>query len=322
MRIARIELDGRDRSAVVADGAVRPLPEGVGVLDVLTLETADRDRLVGRATAELALEDVRLLAPVQPTTLRDFSVFEQHVAGAVKNAMGPGAQVQDAWYERPQCYFSNPNTVDGHGTPVAAPPGSTQLDLELEVAVVIGRGGRDVRVEDAAQHIAGYTIWNDWSARDIAGKELRLPFGFLKAKDFANTLGPWIVTPDELEEFRDGDRLDLAMRASINGKELGGDTLAHMAWSFEELVAYAAMGSAIAPGDVIGSGTCGGGCLYEFWGERQALDPRPLQPGDVVTLEVQGIGVLENPVVEQTTQPIHFPRARTDRRPRSTDITS
>jgi 2-keto-4-pentenoate hydratase/2-oxohepta-3-ene-1,7-dioic acid hydratase in catechol pathway len=305
MRIARIDLDGAARAAIVADGAVRPLPEGTHVLDVL----ADH-RLADRATTELALEDVRLLAPLQPASMRDFSVFEQHVAGAVKNAMGPDAAVQDAWYEGPQCYFSNPHSVSGPGAEIAAPPGSTQLDLELEVAAIVGRGGRDVRVEDAADHIAGYTIWNDWSARDIAGKELRLPFGFLKAKDFANTLGPWIVTPDELEPFRDGDRFDLSARASINGVVLGGDSFANMAWSFEELVAYAAMGSAIAPGDVIGSGTCGGGCLYELWGEAQALEPPPLQPGDVVTLEVQGIGTLENTVVAQTAAPIDFPRAR------------
>jgi 2-keto-4-pentenoate hydratase/2-oxohepta-3-ene-1,7-dioic acid hydratase in catechol pathway len=311
MRIARIDLDGAARAAIVADGAARPLPEDVGVLDLLAAAPADRDRLAARATTELALDEVRLLAPVQPASMRDFSVFEQHVLGAVKNAAGPDAQVQDAWYEGPQCYFSNPHTVNGPGAAVAAPPGSTQLDLELEVAVVIGRGGRDVGVADASDHIAGYTIWNDWSARDIAGRELRLPFGFLKAKDFANTLGPWIVTPDELEPFRDGDRLDLVMKASINGTELGGDTLASMAWSFEELVAFAAMGSAIAPGDVLGSGTCGGGCLYELWGHAQALEPPPLQPGDVVTLEVEGIGTLTNTVVAQTVEPLRFPRART-----------
>jgi len=311
MRIARIDLDGAARAAVVADGAVRPLSEDIGVLDVLAAAPADRERLAGRATTELALDDVRLLAPLQPTSLRDFSVFEQHVLGAVKNAMGPDGQVQDAWYEGPQCYFSNPHTINGPGDTVAAPPGSTQLDLELELAAVIGRAGRDVPVADAAQHIAGYTIWNDWSARDIAGRELRLPFGFLKAKDFANTLGPWIVTPDELEPYRDGDRLDLAMKAFINGKELGGDTSASMAWSFEELVAYAAMGSAIAPGDVLGSGTCGGGCLYELWGFAQALEPPPLQPGDVVTLEIQGIGTLTNTIVAQTVPPLGFPPART-----------
>ncbi|WCB93293.1 hypothetical protein DSM104299_02005 [Baekduia alba] len=313
MRIARIDLDGVARAAIVADGAARPLPEDVGVLDLLGAEPADRERLGARATTELALDQVRLLAPVQPPSMRDFSVFEQHVAGAVKVTGGPDAAVFPIWYERPFCYFSNPTEVSGPGAEVAAPPGSDQLDLELEVAAIIGRAGRDIAPGDAGAHIAGYTIWNDWSSRDLAARELRLPFGFCKAKDFANTLGPWIVTPDELEPYRDGDRLDLAMKATINGVELGGDTLASMAWSFEELVAFASMGASVAAGDVIGSGTCGGGCLYELWGHAQALEPPPLQPGDVVTLEVDGIGTLTNTVVAQTVAPLEFPPARTTR---------
>jgi 2-keto-4-pentenoate hydratase/2-oxohepta-3-ene-1,7-dioic acid hydratase in catechol pathway len=123
-----------------------------------------------------------------------------------------------------------------------------------------------------------------------------MPFGFHKTKDFANTFGPWIVTPDELEPYRRGDRLDLRMTASINGEELGSDTLASMAWSFEELVHFAARGAWVGAGDVIGSGTCGGGCLFELWGRNQAKEPRPLQPGDEVRLEVEGIGVLTNTI--------------------------
>ena len=313
MRIGRIELDGIARTAVFAEGAARPLSPGVEVLDVLAAPAAERDRLLGRATTELALEDVRLLAPLLPASFRDFSVFEQHGEGAVKVTGGPDSQVAPAWYERPGFYFSNPHAVTGPGDPVAAPPGSEQLDLELEVAVVLNGRGRDVAPGEAGALIGGYTIWNDWSSRDIAARELRLPFGFAKAKDFANTLGPWIVTPDELEPFRDGDRLDLDMRASINGAELGGDTLANMAWSFEELVAAAAAGAWVGPGDVIGSGTCGGGCLYELWGRNQRLEPPPLQPGDEVTLEVQGIGTLTNRVVAQEAAPVALPPARPGR---------
>ena len=139
---------------------------------------------------------------------------------------------------------------------------------------------------------------------------MQTPFGQCKGKDFANTLGPWIVTPDELEPFRDGDRYDLQMRAFINGVELGGDTLANMAWSFEEMVAYASRGTWVRPGDVLGSGTCGGGCLLELWGRRGSFeDPPPLQAGDVVTLRVEGIGELTNRVVEGFER-IELPRAR------------
>jgi 2-keto-4-pentenoate hydratase/2-oxohepta-3-ene-1,7-dioic acid hydratase in catechol pathway len=139
---------------------------------------------------------------------------------------------------------------------------------------------------------------------------MRLGLGFCKAKDFANTLGPWIVTADELERFRTGDRLDLDLRASINGRELGDDTLANMAWSFEELVAYASRGAWIRPGDVLGSGTCGNGCLFELWGRGREW--APLAPGDVVTLAVEGIGTLTNQVVAGV-EPVPLPAARPGR---------
>ena len=250
----------------------------------------------------------------RPPSIRDFSVFEQHGEGATKFIAGPEASVSPAWYERPAFYFSNPHVVNGPGDPVAAPTDSTLLDLELEIAAVIGRRGTDVAAERAGEHIAGFTIFNDWSARDIAMSEARQPFGFHKTKDFANTIGPWIVTPDELEPYRDGDRYDLDLKAFINDVELGGDTLANMAWSFEEIVSFSSRNSVIAPGDVIGSGTCGGGCLFELWGRNQSSEnPPALQPGDVVRLEAQGIGTLVNPVVARQATPAPPPPARPGR---------
>jgi 2-keto-4-pentenoate hydratase/2-oxohepta-3-ene-1,7-dioic acid hydratase in catechol pathway len=310
MRIARIEIDGVVRAAIVsADGeSVRVLPPEVTVLDLLGDE---RDRLSALADHEVAIGEVRLLAPVQPPTIRDFSVFEQHIEGAVMSS-SPDATVPDVWYESPFCYFSNPHAVTGPGDDIPVPPGCVDLDLELEVAAVIGRAGSSLRPDEAAAHIAGYTIFNDWSARDLQFAEMRLGLGTLKGKDFANTLGPWIVTPDELEEHRTGDRLDLDLRASINGRELGDDTLANMAWSFEELVSYASRGTWVRPGDVLGSGTCGGGCLMEMWGRHGRDDYPPLKPGDAVSLTVQGIGTLTNTVVAGP-EPIPLPRARPGR---------
>jgi 2-keto-4-pentenoate hydratase/2-oxohepta-3-ene-1,7-dioic acid hydratase in catechol pathway len=293
MRVARIEHDGAARTAVITgEDRVRRLPSAVGVLDLLTSTPRERDGIAAQAEAELSLGEVRLLAPIEPPTIRDFSVFEAHIEGIV---MGEGRTVPDRWYESPFCYFSNPHAITGPGDPIEVPPGSQRLDLELEVAAIIGRPGRNLTVQDARDCIAGYTIFNDWSARDHAVDERRLGLGFCKAKDFANTLGPWIVTPDELEPFRTGDRLDLDLRASINGRELGDDTLANMAWSFEELVTYASRGAWIRPGDVLGSGTCGSGCLFELWGRGQEWDP--LGPGDVVTLAVEGIGTLTNEII-------------------------
>ena len=193
---------------------------------------------------------------------------------------------------------------------ITPPAGTTGLDLELEVAAIVCRRGRNLSVEDAEAHIGGYTIFNDWSERDIAAREAQMPFGFHKTKDFANTFGPWIVTPDELEPYRQGDRLNLRMTAFVNGRELGGDTLASMAWSFPELVAFAARGAWIAPGDVIASGTCGGGCLFELWGRNQGKEPPPLKPGDEVRLEVEGIGTLTNTIGEPHPELEPLPRAR------------
>jgi 2-keto-4-pentenoate hydratase/2-oxohepta-3-ene-1,7-dioic acid hydratase in catechol pathway len=262
------------------------------------------------------LHEVRLLAPIEPPAIRDFSVFEAHIEGIV---MGEGRTVPERWYEAPFCYFSNPHAITGPGDEIPVPPASKRLDLELEVAAIIGRAGRNLTVEEAGGHIAGYTIFNDWSARDHAIDEMRLGLGFCKAKDFANTLGPWIVTADELEPFRVGERFDLDMRASVNGRELGDDTLANMAWSFDELVAYASRGAWIKPGDALGSGTCGNGCLFELWGRGQHWDP--LAPGDVVELTVEGIGTLTNQIVTGV-DPVPLPRARPGRLRDRASVTS
>jgi 2-keto-4-pentenoate hydratase/2-oxohepta-3-ene-1,7-dioic acid hydratase in catechol pathway len=228
--------------------------------------------------------------------MRDFMVFEQHVEGA-RMGRFPDKPVPDIWYGSPFCYFTNPHALTGPDDEIAVPPGCKDLDLELEVAAVIGRPGTNLRPDEARGHIAGYTIFNDWSARDLQMAEMALGLGPCKGKDFANTLGPWIVTADELEPYRQGDRLDLEMRAEINGRELGGDSLANMAWSFEELVSYASRGTWVKPGDVLGSGTCGYGCLLEMWGRYGREEYPPLKPGDTVSLTVQGIGTLTNTVV-------------------------
>lgn len=309
MRIARIELEGSPVTAVVEADAVRPLP-GVEVLDLLTAEPAERDRRAANGGPPRPLSDVRLLSPVEPASVRDFSVFEQHGEGASMAVAGPDAKVQDAWYERPAFYFSNPHATTGPGDAIEPPAGSTGLDFELELAAVIGRRARNVSVEEAEACIAGYTIFNDWSERSFSLLEARLPFGFHKAKDFANTFGPWIVTPDELERYRQGDRLNLRMTAYVNGAEIGSDVLASMAWSFPELVHFSARGAWIAPGDVIASGTCGGGCLFELWGRNQAHEPPPLKPGDEVRLEVEGIGALTNTVGDFQPELPALPPAR------------
>ncbi|GII04357.1 fumarylacetoacetate hydrolase family protein [Planobispora takensis] len=308
MRLATYHHQGLRRSGVVDGEAVLPFPEGTDLLDVV------RTGSVPGTGAAVPLAEVRLLPPVEPPSVRDFVTFEEHVEG-VRRSVSGAAGVPDAWYDAPTFYFTNPHAMIGAHDDVPVPPGCRALDFELEVAAVIGREGRDLSPERARDHIFGYTIFNDWSARDLQSREMQVGLGPCKGKDSATTLGPWLVTADELEPYRDADGfLRLALTAEVNGVEVGRDLLSNMGWPFEELLAYASRGAWVRPGDVLGSGTCGnGGCLAELWGLRGEQDPPPLKPGDVVTLTVEGIGTVSNTVVPGAV-PEPVPPAR--RRPR------
>lgn len=225
-----------------------------------------------REHAEYSLSEVRLLAPVlRPPSIRDFSAFEQHVR-TVRAARG--REVPKEWYEQPVFYFSNPASVYGPDDEIPYPEGTEELDYELEAAAVIGAEGR----------IAGFTVMNDWSARDLQRAEMRVGLGPAKGKDFATSLGPVVVTVDEL------DGTSAEMVARVNGEERSRGNLAEMYHSWESIVAHASRNTRLVPGDILGSGTVGTGCILEHGDERW------LRPGDVVELEVEGIGVLRNVV--------------------------
>jgi 2-keto-4-pentenoate hydratase/2-oxohepta-3-ene-1,7-dioic acid hydratase in catechol pathway len=305
MKVGRVDFDGAPHPAIFEQETVKILSVETDVIDVLASAGGPSPRPI----AEAQLSEVQLLAPLSPPAIRDFSVFEQHIEGIM---LGQGTPIPQAWYDSPFCYFSNPGAVTGPSEEIEVPPGCRDLDFELEVAAIVGRAGRNLHPEDAGGFIAGYTIFNDWSARDLQFAEMKLGLGICKGKDFANTLGPWIVSPDELEPYRANSRLDLDLRAKVNGHELGDDTLANMAWSFEELVSYASRGTWIQPGDVIGSGTCGSGALIELRGRNGADDYPWLSPGDKIELTVGGIGTLTNTVVAGT-DPIGLPPARPGR---------
>ncbi|MFJ4724567.1 fumarylacetoacetate hydrolase family protein [Streptomyces luteogriseus] len=323
MRFATYEhRDQRHVAVVDKDGTLRPL-SGVHSLTGLLTEAGSMPELLDAGTRLLDAQagphvsEARLLPPLQPPTVRDFVTFEEHVEG-VRRSVDGAAGVPQRWYAAPTFYFTNPYAVYGPHDDIPVPPGSSLLDFELEVAAVIGKEGRDLTPEQARDHIVGYTVFNDWTARDLQSAEMQVGLGPCKGKDTATTLGPCLVTADELERYRDADGfLRLALTAEVNGEVVGRDLLSNMSWTFEELVAYASRGTVVRPGDVLGSGTCGnGGCLAELWGVRGKQDPPPLKPGDTVTLTVEGIGSVTNTVVPgPDVLPVPVARRRPRERP-------
>lgn len=321
MRIGRWVADaGEIGEGVVLDDRVVPFPDGLGVADVLRQGLTAALALAQETDAApgLARDEVRLIAPLVPASIRDFVAFEEHVEGVSASVDGK-SEVVPEWYQAPTFYFTNPHTVRASGDVVAVPD-TQRLDVELELAAVIGAvpgsTGENLDARAAASHIFGYTIMNDWSARDLQSREMKVRLGPAKGKDFAMTLGPWIVTADELEPFLDADGF-LAVRAElfVNGELVGEDLVSNMGWPFPELVAYAARNSVVVPGDVLGSGTVGnGGCLGELWGRRGELSPPPLEPGDEVRMVIEGVGEIVNVVGERVTLPPVTPARARDRR--------
>jgi 2-keto-4-pentenoate hydratase/2-oxohepta-3-ene-1,7-dioic acid hydratase in catechol pathway len=304
VRIVRFQAGGGVAVGYLDGDVVVQVASGEGragtaaVLDIAMTVRADpalRPHPIGEP---LPLGDVRLLPPVvEPPSVRDFYAFEQHVRTARSRRnldMDPG------WYKLPVFYFSNPAAVNGPGDAVAAPPRSEALDYELEVALVLGRGGAGVSVEDAGDLVAGFTIMNDWSARDVQRDEMRLSMGPVKGKDFATTLGPWLVTADEFAPGGVREVPSATMVARVNGVEYSRSNLDTIWWSFAEMIAYAAEATALRPGDVLGSGTCGTGCILELSLVHGREAYPYLRPGDRVELEVDGLGVLANPIVAAT----------------------
>ncbi|MCG8347234.1 MAG: fumarylacetoacetate hydrolase family protein [Chloroflexales bacterium] len=246
---------------------------------------------IGGAAMVLPLDQVRLLAPLpRPSSIRDFYAFEQHVAMARRLR---NQEVPPEWYRFPAFYFSNHGAVYGPDATIPMPH-SEALDYELELACVMGRTGVDIPAEEALNYVAGYMIMNDWSARDIQAEERAIGLGPAKAKDFATSLGPWLVTPDELELYTDDDgRLSLTMIARVNGVERSRGNAALMHHSFADMIAHASRDAYLYAGDVFGSGTVGGGCLLEL---TSGYGPW-LERGDVVELEITGLGILKNSIM-------------------------
>ena len=284
-----------DRVGLLQGERLFGLPFGTSLIDLLGL---GQEHLLRAGLAALdgpaesvMLPDVELRAPLpRPPSIRDFLAFEEHL----RNARG---EVDRDWYELPIFYFSNPAAVRGPNDEIEIAPGSSEWDYELELAAVVGAPGSNLSPSEAESHIAGYTVMCDFSARDLQRREMRLRLGPAKGKDSATSMGPVFVTPDELEPFRAKRGFQLQMTVSVDGRRYGGGTAADLYWSFAEMVAYASRGTTVLPGDVIGSGTVGTGCILELKNLGRGAEFPWLRPGDEVELEIEQIGVLHHRIV-------------------------
>jgi fumarylacetoacetate (FAA) hydrolase len=276
------------RPALVIDDRVHTLP----FADMYAVMEVGAEQAAQKASKDsLSIDEVKFLSPIKPNTLRDGYAFEQHVRTSNKNR---GREVPEEWYQFPVFYFANPNAVFGHEDEIPYPHYTNAVDYELEIAAVIGKGGINIKPEDAEKHIFGYTIFNDWSARDVQRKEMVVGLGPAKGKDFASAFGPVIVTQEAISDKSTGRPgvYDLEMSVRVNGVEMSRGNFKDMHWSFGEIIARASDSVMLFPGDVIGSGTVGTGCLLEL----TKFQGPWLNEGDVVDLEVERIGILKNVV--------------------------
>ena len=256
------------------------------------------------------VQDYQLMAPVpHPTSCRDGYAFRQHVEAARRNR---GVDMIQEFDQYPIFYFTNHNAIQGPGAIYCMPDHFQQLDFELEIAIVIGKEGKNIKAKDADEYIAGFTIMNDLSARKLQMEEMLLNLGPAKGKDFSTVIGPWLVTPDELKSHlvpakkgHVGNNYNLSMKCCVNDQLVSEGNVKDMDWTFAEIIERCSYGVTIYPGDVIGSGTVGTGCFLELNGTGKLKDanytPQWLQPNDVVTMSIDGLGTLENTIYKEDT---------------------
>lgn len=308
MKLVTYKSSHGNRSGVLLDGMVIDLSEAADsigqelpttVLELLQMGNAGMDRVrnvlesVAENPGPFVIHDPVLVAPVpNPPSVRDGYAFRQHVETARRNR---GVAMIPEFDEIPIFYFTNHNAIFGPGQVPVMDDHLDKLDFELECAAIIGKGGRNIPASQADEHIAGFTIMNDLSARGLQMKEMKMNLGPAKGKDFGTVIGPFLVMRDELEDKRiagdDGERYDLAMTATVNGIQVSSDNLSNMNWTFAQIIERASYGVDLYPGDVIGSGTCGTGCFMELNGSK-ITDNQWLGDGDNITLAIEGMGEL------------------------------
>ena len=322
MKIISYRLNNATSYGVLVNNELYSLPENQSGLPAtmnafLALEESGME--MARQTAQQIeagtlvakpVNNYKILAPVpHPTSCRDGYAFRQHVEAARKNR---GVEMIPEFDQYPIFYFTNHQAVEGPGPVYCMPDHFEQLDFELEIAIVIGKEGKNIKAKDADEYIAGFTIMNDLSARKLQMEEMLLNLGPAKGKDFSTVIGPWLVTPDELKSHlvpakkgHVGNNYNLSMKCWVNDQLVSEGNVKDMDWTFAEIIERCSYGVTIYPGDVIGSGTVGTGCFLELNGTGKLKDanytPQWLQPNDVVTMSIDGLGTLENTIYKEDT---------------------
>ncbi|MDP4553512.1 fumarylacetoacetate hydrolase family protein [Alkalihalobacillus macyae] len=295
MKFVTFEVDGRIQAGIIKDDQVVSLHQSSNgvipkeLIDIIRDFDHYKTAINDLPTSEYELGDVILHAPLpRPLSIRDFYAFEEHVVSA-RGQRGLG--VVSEWYELPVFYFSNHMAVKGPDSIIQRPRSCEKLDYELELACVIGKEGRNIKAHQAEEYIFGFMVMNDWSARDLQAKELKVGLGPAKGKDFATSFGPFLVTKEELP--LENGRLDLKMEGFVNGERYSLGNAKDMHYSFSEIIAQASKNVTLYPGEVIGSGTVGSGCILE------KMERDWLVPGDTVDLSIDSLGTLSNTIGEE-----------------------
>ncbi|WP_273837321.1 fumarylacetoacetate hydrolase family protein [Guptibacillus sedimenti] len=295
MKFVTFEVDGKSQAGIYKDSRIIGLHDasnGIIPADLvrIIIDYPQYQPLIEQCrNGDYALEDITLYAPLpRPTSIRDFYAFEEHVVTARRKR---GLDVVPEWYEIPVFYFSNHLAVKGPEDVILRPKACEKLDYELEIACVIGKEGRNIKASQAKDYIFGFMIMNDWSARDLQAQEMKVGLGPAKGKDFATSFGPFLVTADEFS--LEQGKLDLHMEAFVNGERYSSGNAKEMYYSFGELIEQASRNVTLYPGEVIGSGTVGSGCILEQSGREF------LMPGDRVDLSIAHLGTLSNVVGEE-----------------------
>lgn len=303
MKLATIRYEGNTCAGVVKDGNFysfqgidENLPNDmIGFIEGYDSYKKTVEEKLGAAAPTCSVAEAAFLSPIpRPRTFRDFMSFEEHVINSGK-AMGYNQETMDRllaiWRKLPAFYFSNTNVFFGADEPIKMHPTSQRFDIEFEVAVIIGKEGSNISEEDAGEYIFGLSILNDWSARDIQAEEMAMQLGPAKGKDYANSMGPVIVTMDELQQYalpEEPKKFDMATKLYRNGELIRENNTRSIYHTYAELIAYSSRETKVYPGDVLGSGTIGGGAMLEYLGQQPFI-----QKGDRIEMEIGGIGSLK-----------------------------